>query len=134
LAFSVLRAALPRLRKNKSGLIINVGSILGRVTIPFMGLYGATKFAVEAMTESYRYELSQLGVDIVVVQPSAYPTGLYGHLNAGDGDRTIRRGCRDSEWISPIHARHVWGRRCAKSPRGGGRNSQARNNTCGTTP
>src|ERR1700733_10276820 len=73
----VTRAALPDMRKQRSGLIINIGSILGRVTIPFIGLYGASKFAVEALTESYRYELSQLGVDVVLVQPSAYPTGLY---------------------------------------------------------
>ena len=73
----VTRAALPEMRKRKSGLIINIGSILGRVTIPFTGLYGASKFALEALTEGYRYELSQLGVDVVLVQPSAYPTGLY---------------------------------------------------------
>jgi short-subunit dehydrogenase len=73
----VTRAALPEMRKRKSGLIVNIGSILGRVTIPFIGLYGASKFAVEALTESYRYELSQLGVDVVLLQPSAYPTGLY---------------------------------------------------------
>lgn len=73
----VTRAALPDMRKRRSGLIINIGSILGRVTIPFIGLYGASKFAVEALTESYRYELSLLGVDVVLVQPSAYPTGLY---------------------------------------------------------
>jgi NAD(P)-dependent dehydrogenase (short-subunit alcohol dehydrogenase family) len=71
------RAALPAMRKRKSGLIVNIGSSLGRVTIPFIGLYGASKFAVEALTESYRYELSQLGVDVVLIQPSAYPTGLY---------------------------------------------------------
>jgi NAD(P)-dependent dehydrogenase (short-subunit alcohol dehydrogenase family) len=73
----VLRAALPLMRKNRSGLVINVGSILGRVTVPFLGLYGASKHAVEAMTESYRYELSQLGIDIIVVQPGPFPTGLY---------------------------------------------------------
>jgi NADP-dependent 3-hydroxy acid dehydrogenase YdfG len=73
----VTRAALTEMRKRKSGLIINIGSILGRVTIPFIGLYGASKHAVEALTESYRYELSQLGIDVVLIQPSAYPTGLY---------------------------------------------------------
>jgi NAD(P)-dependent dehydrogenase (short-subunit alcohol dehydrogenase family) len=57
--------------------VINVGSILGRVTLPFFGLYGASKHAVEAMSDSYRYELSQLGVDVVLVQPSAYPTNMY---------------------------------------------------------
>jgi NADP-dependent 3-hydroxy acid dehydrogenase YdfG len=73
----VIRATLPALRAQRSGLVINIGSILGRVTIPFFGLYGASKYAVEAMTDSYRYELSQLGIDVVLVQPSAYPTNMY---------------------------------------------------------
>jgi len=73
----VLRAILPTLRERRSGLVINVGSILGRVTLPFFGLYGASKQALEALTDSYRYELSQLGVDVVLVQPSAYPTNMY---------------------------------------------------------
>jgi NADP-dependent 3-hydroxy acid dehydrogenase YdfG len=71
------RAVLPARRAAKDGLIINIGSILGRVTFPFFGIYGATKFAVEALTDSYRYELSQLGVDVTLVQPSAYPTNMY---------------------------------------------------------
>src|ERR1700719_5100243 len=74
----VLRATLPTLRAQHSGLIINVGSILGRVTLPFFGLYGASKMAIEALTDGYRYELSQLGVDVVLVQPSAHPTNMYG--------------------------------------------------------
>ena len=73
----VLRATLPTLRAKGDGLVINIGSILGRVTFPFFGFYGASKFAVEALTDSYRYELSQLGVDVVLVQPSAYPTNMY---------------------------------------------------------
>jgi NADP-dependent 3-hydroxy acid dehydrogenase YdfG len=73
----VLRATLPVLRAKRRGLVINVGSILGRITLPFFGLYGASKYAVEAMSDSYRYELSQLGVAVVLVQPSAYPTNMY---------------------------------------------------------
>src|ERR1700733_1546659 len=73
----VMLATLPVLRAQRTGLVINVGSILGRITLPFFGLYGASKYAVEAMTESYRYELSQFGVDVVLVQPSAYPTNMY---------------------------------------------------------
>ena len=71
------RAVLPTLRRQKDGLIVNVGSVLGRVTFPFFGIYGASKFAVEALTDSLRYELSQLGVDVALVQPSAYPTSMY---------------------------------------------------------
>src|SRR5215472_2983420 len=73
----MLRAVLPAFRRQGEGLVVNIGSILGRVTFPFLGLYGASKFAVEALTDSYRYELSQLGVDVVLVQPSAYPTNMY---------------------------------------------------------
>jgi NADP-dependent 3-hydroxy acid dehydrogenase YdfG len=71
------RAVLPTMRAQGDGLIINIGSILGRVTFPFFGIYGASKFAVEAITDSLRYEVSQFGVDIVLVQPSAYPTNMY---------------------------------------------------------
>jgi NADP-dependent 3-hydroxy acid dehydrogenase YdfG len=73
----VLRAALPAFRQQGEGLVVNIGSVLGRLTLPFFGIYGATKFALEAMTEGYRYDLSQLGVDVVLVQPSAYPTNIF---------------------------------------------------------
>lgn len=73
----ITRAVLPSMRQRRDGLVINVGSILGRVTFPFFGIYGASKFAVEALTESFRYELSQLGIEVVLVQPSAYPTPMY---------------------------------------------------------
>jgi NADP-dependent 3-hydroxy acid dehydrogenase YdfG len=72
----VTRAVLPSMRQKRDGLIINIGSILGRVTFPFLGIYGASKFAVEALTDSLRYEVSQLGVEVVEVQPSAYPTNF----------------------------------------------------------
>ena len=71
------RAVLPTMRARRDGLIINIGSILGRVTFPFFGIYGASKFAIEALTDSLRYEVSQFGIDVVLVQPSAYPTNMY---------------------------------------------------------
>ena len=74
----VTQAVLPIMRSRGTGLIINIGSILGRVTFPFFGIYGATKFAVEALTDGLRYEVSQFGVDVALIQPSAYPTQMYG--------------------------------------------------------
>jgi short-subunit dehydrogenase len=68
------------MRQQHDGLIINIGSILGRVTFPFLGIYGASKFAVEALTDSLRYEVSQLGVEVVAVQPSGYPTNFFTNL------------------------------------------------------
>jgi NAD(P)-dependent dehydrogenase (short-subunit alcohol dehydrogenase family) len=74
----MLRATLPTLRAQRDGLVINIGSVVGRVTLPFFGLYGSSKFALEAISDSYRYELSRLGIDVVLVQPGRYPTGIYG--------------------------------------------------------
>lgn len=83
------RAALPVFRRQGSGLIINIGSIIGRITFPFFGLYGATKYALEALTEGYRYELSQLGIDVVLVQPSAYPTAMYANMQGPAESATV---------------------------------------------
>lgn len=76
----VIRAILPHFRKNKSGTIINISSLLGRITIPFYGPYNATKWAVEAMSENYRVELSQLGIDVCIVEPGGFPTNFMERL------------------------------------------------------
>lgn len=70
------RAVLPHMRKAKSGLIIHVTSLAGRAVFPFFGVYCASKFALEALAESYRYELSGFGVDSVIVEPGPYPSNL----------------------------------------------------------
>jgi NAD(P)-dependent dehydrogenase (short-subunit alcohol dehydrogenase family) len=91
--FRMTRAVLPVMRAARDGLIINVGSVLGRVTFPFFGIYGASKFAIEALTDSFRYELSQLGVEVVLVQPSAYPTNMYVSIQQpADAARTAAYG------------------------------------------
>src|SRR6266705_4588242 len=81
----VTRAVLPSMRERRDGLIINISSILGRVTFPFLGIYGASKFAVEALTDSLRYEVSQLSVEVVAVQPSAYPTNFFTNIQTPAG-------------------------------------------------
>jgi NAD(P)-dependent dehydrogenase (short-subunit alcohol dehydrogenase family) len=87
------RAVLPAMRGQGDGLIINIGSILGRVTFPFFGIYGASKFAVEALTDSLRYEISQLGIEVALVQPSAYPTAMYANVHKpADTDRAAAYG------------------------------------------
>jgi NAD(P)-dependent dehydrogenase (short-subunit alcohol dehydrogenase family) len=88
-----IRAVLPAMRAQHDGLIVNIGSILGRVTFPFFGIYGASKFAVEALTDSLRYEVSQLGIDVVLVQPSAYPTPMYAKVQQPtDAERAAAYG------------------------------------------
>src|SRR5229473_5011315 len=86
----VTRAVLPSMRQKRDGLIINIGSVLGRVTFPFSGIYGASKFAVEALTDSLRYEVSQLGVEVVEVQPSAYPTNLFASVQTPAGTEVTK--------------------------------------------
>ena len=89
----VTRAVLPVMRRQGDGLIVNIGSILGRITFPFFGIYGASKFAVEALTDSLRYEVSQLGIEVVLVQPSAYPTAMYSNVQQpADSDRAAAYG------------------------------------------
>jgi NADP-dependent 3-hydroxy acid dehydrogenase YdfG len=88
-----IRAVMPAMRQQHEGLIINIGSILGRVTFPFFGIYGASKFAVEALTDSLRYEVSQLGIDVALVQPSAYPTPMYAKVQQPDDtERAVAYG------------------------------------------
>lgn len=72
----MIRAVLPAMRAQKSGLIVSVTSLAGRVVFPFFGAYSASKFALEALAETYRYELSGFGIDSVIVEPGAFPSGL----------------------------------------------------------
>jgi NAD(P)-dependent dehydrogenase (short-subunit alcohol dehydrogenase family) len=89
--FSVLRvnrAALPHMRRQGSGLLLQIGSIVGRLGMPFLGLYGATKFALEGLTESYRYELAPFGIDAAIIEPGTYPTSISANRQvAADAER-----------------------------------------------
>lgn len=87
----VTRAALPHMRKRRSGLVVHVSSIVGRVSLPTTGTYSASKFALEAIAEAQRDELKGLGIDVVIVEPGAFPTevgnkGLYAHDPARSDD------------------------------------------------
>src|SRR3569833_3033151 len=70
----VTKAVLPVMRSQRSGTIINVSSVGGRVTFPFSTLYHATKFAVEGLTEALQYELNPLGIRLKIVEPGGYKT------------------------------------------------------------
>ncbi len=76
----VIKAALPYMKKQGSGLLITISSLLGRMNMPFYGPYNSTKWAVESIAESYRMELSGLGIDSVVVEPGGFATTFFGNL------------------------------------------------------
>ncbi|MEO7426382.1 MAG: SDR family oxidoreductase [Fibrobacteria bacterium] len=78
----VTRAALPSLRKSGKALIVNISSIMGRIVLPYSATYTATKYAVEGLSESYRYELSGLGVDVVLIEPGGFPTEFFSSIDA----------------------------------------------------
>jgi NAD(P)-dependent dehydrogenase (short-subunit alcohol dehydrogenase family) len=79
----VNRAVLPSMRKRGKGLIVQISSGLGRLNIPALTVYGSSKFAIEALTEGYRYELAPLGIDVCIIQPGAFPTEFGSHSTFG---------------------------------------------------
>jgi len=85
--FGVLRmnrAVLPAMKRQASGLLLHVSSGAGRLAIPGMGLYCASKFAMEALAEVYRYELASQGIDSVILEPGAHATPILGKLEKGE--------------------------------------------------
>jgi len=79
----IIKASLPQMRKQGEGLIVNTSSGLGRFSAPFMTVYNGTKFAVEGLTEGLHYEVRPLGVDVVLIQPGAFPTEIFGKSTYG---------------------------------------------------
>jgi NAD(P)-dependent dehydrogenase (short-subunit alcohol dehydrogenase family) len=71
------RAVLPHMRRQGSGLLVHISSGAGRLGVPGLGLYSASKFALEALAEAYRYELAALGIDSVIVEPGGYVTAVF---------------------------------------------------------
>ncbi|HEV2121177.1 MAG TPA: SDR family oxidoreductase, partial [Chloroflexota bacterium] len=76
----VNRAALPHMRRQRSGLLIHISSGAGRVVVPAMAAYNASKFALEALADTYRYELRPFGIESVIVEPGVYRTGIHDKL------------------------------------------------------
>lgn len=89
----VIRAALPAMRKRGEGLVVNVTSIAGRIVAPTGGVYHASKFGLEALTEALRYEVSPFGVEVVMVEPGPFGTNLFPSAPApADQDRVASYG------------------------------------------
>ncbi len=72
----VIRVALPLLRRQGSGHILGVSSGLGITSLPFLGFYSATKWAVEALHEALALEVKSFGIKVTLVEPGAYATGF----------------------------------------------------------
>jgi len=77
--FGVVRtsqAVIPVMRKQKSGIIVNVSSVAGRIGFPVSPAYISSKFALEGLSESMRYELSPFGIKIIIIEPGVIKTNF----------------------------------------------------------
>lgn len=95
---NLIRAVLPGMRSRRSGHILNIGSVAGFVANPGTGAYCATKFALEALTEALRKEVSGLGIRVTSVAPGGMRTAFNGSL-------IWQAGLRISDYDGPVHDR-----------------------------
>ncbi len=84
-AFNATRAVLPHMRSQRSGHIVNVASVVGKIAFPFHGAYSATKFAMIGMTEALRGELDGSGITATAVLPGSTRTEFFEAQRTNDG-------------------------------------------------
>ena len=83
---------LPAMRRSRSGRIVNVGSMGGRLAFPVGGYYHATKYAVEAISDALRVEVKPFGIDVILVEPGLIRTNFESRMNEGLEAGTARKG------------------------------------------
>ncbi|MEL6612095.1 MAG: SDR family oxidoreductase [Bacteroidota bacterium] len=79
----VANAVLPGMRAQGDGLIIQVSSTAGRAAFPGFGVYNASKWGLEGLSEAMRYELAPLGIDVVLVEPGPFETSFFENMKQG---------------------------------------------------
>jgi len=75
----VCRAVLPHMRERRAGRIVNMSSLGGLVTVPFQGMYCASKYALEAYTQALRMEVRPFGIQVAMIEPGDFATGFTAH-------------------------------------------------------
>lgn len=110
----VLRGIIPHFRERRAGSIVNVSSILGRMVIPYYGPYNASKYALEALTENYKIELSQFGIDVTLIEPGGFPTTFMERLITPSD--TAREGFYDEVHPTPEEFGAAFGEALANNP------------------
>jgi NAD(P)-dependent dehydrogenase (short-subunit alcohol dehydrogenase family) len=79
-AIRVMQAAIPIMRRQKSGKIVNITSMGGRVSIPLSAFYHGSKFALEGVSESLQYELAPFGIKIIFIEPGAVGSNFWKNI------------------------------------------------------
>jgi NAD(P)-dependent dehydrogenase (short-subunit alcohol dehydrogenase family) len=82
---ALVRAVLPHMRARRSGAIVQFSSMGGQMSFAGFSAYSATKFALEGMSEALADEVRPLGVKVLIVEPGAFRTNLFGNLSASAG-------------------------------------------------
>ena len=72
----MIRAVVPHMRQQKSGRVITIGSLAGKLVLPVNGTYSATKFALEALSDALRMELALFGIQVVLIEPGNIRTNF----------------------------------------------------------
>ncbi|EUC12920.1 UNVERIFIED_ORG: NADP-dependent 3-hydroxy acid dehydrogenase YdfG [Burkholderia sp. CF145] len=108
---NVMRAALPIMRKQRSGHIINISSVAGAVGLMHCGAYSASKFAVEGLSLSVAEEVGKFGIEITVVEPGFFRTDLLDAANAKWPDKRI-----DDYSAAEVSAEAMWSPYAGKQP------------------
>jgi NAD(P)-dependent dehydrogenase (short-subunit alcohol dehydrogenase family) len=83
-AIRVMHEVMPTMRRQRNGTIVNVSSLVGRVGLPLSSAYVATKFALEGLSESIRYELNEFGINIILIEPGVIKTNFLENLKTAD--------------------------------------------------
>jgi NAD(P)-dependent dehydrogenase (short-subunit alcohol dehydrogenase family) len=106
-AVDVTRGFLPQLRRQGFGHIVMLSSISGRLGFPGVGSYAAAKFALEGWTESLRYELKSVGIQVALVEPGAFDTDIWtrnAQLSAGFSNPDSPNAARVARWRQRVEA------------------------------
>lgn len=91
-ALAAMQAVIPILQKQASGMIINISSVAGHIPVPFLALYSATKFALNAMGKAARIELKSVGIHVMTVCPGYVRTDFGANALRGREQKQVRPG------------------------------------------
>lgn len=88
------RLALPSMRERGDGRIVNISSLMGRISAPFSGWYSAAKHSLETLSDSLRTEVARDGINVVLIEPGGFKTGIWDDFER-DLERLEEQGSRN---------------------------------------
>lgn len=88
----LIQKVLPQMRKQRSGRIINVSSLAGRIGLPLASAYVSSKFALEGLSESLKYEVQDFGICVILIEPGVIKTNFIKNLKIGKQVITFKNG------------------------------------------